>query len=212
MEPVYVFPGSFCPPTFGHFEIVCQAAEILPSVIVVCSRNPGKGDDWFTEDECRQMWLDAYELPDNVSVTTYSEMAQRGLDLSRVILVRGIRDGRDFFGEVRTIDDNVKNLGINKFFYIVTSEKYHDISSSRVRELALQGEIDRMKRFVPSIIASEMCVRFQEDEEVILPEPPFSLVGSGSDVDWFTAEREKSRNRFRPFSYRSRRHVNKQYD
>jgi hypothetical protein len=31
-------------------------------------------------------------------------------------------------------------------------------------------------------------------------------------MDWVTASREKSRNRFRPFSYRKRRHVVKQFD
>ena len=198
MEPIYVFPGSFCPPTYGHFEIVRKAAEILPSVIIVCSRNAGKGDDWFTEEECCQMWLGAYELPENVSVTTYADMAQRGLDLSCVVLIRGIRDGRDFFGEARTIDKNVKDLGINKFFYIVSGEQYCDISSSRVRELALQGEISRMKRFVPSMIASDMCVRFQDDEE--------------GDESWIELECRQARASRPASNYISRRRLHRKFD
>jgi pantetheine-phosphate adenylyltransferase len=181
MEPLYIFPGSFCPPTFGHFEIVCKAAEILPELTIVCSRNPAKGNDWFTEEECTQMWIQAYDLPDNIRVATFSDMSRESLDLSRVVLIRGIRDSRDFFGEAATINKNVKELGINKFFYIISSEKYRDISSSRVRELALQGEIQRMKHFVPSIIASDMCVRFQEDEEEedSLPSHHVTISGCG---------------------------------
>ena len=182
MEPIYIFPGSFCPPTYGHFEIVRQAAEILPELIIVCSRNPTKVNDWFTEDECVQMWLDAYMLPENVSVTTFSEIGKRDLDLSGVVLVRGIRDDRDLIGESRVIEDNLRKLGINKYLYIVAGDQFHKISSTRARELALQGEIDRMKRFVPSIIATTMCVRFQEDEVDYPEELSFVIPVSNQQV------------------------------
>ncbi|MFH1142286.1 MAG: adenylyltransferase/cytidyltransferase family protein [Candidatus Uhrbacteria bacterium] len=207
MEPIYIFPGSFCPPTYGHFEIVRKAAEILSELTIVCSRNPAKGNDWFTEEECARMWIDVYDLPDNVRVATFSDMARENLDLSRVVLVRGIRDGRDFFGEAATIDKNVKELGIDKFLHIVCSEEYREVSSSLVRELALQGEVDRMKRFVPSIIASTLMAKGKFEADRLVNE---DIYREGND--WRAAERDMVRARFEPDSYRNLRHMNRQYD
>jgi pantetheine-phosphate adenylyltransferase len=199
MEPIYVFPGTFCPPTFGHFEIARKTCEMVPALTIVCSRNPDKENDWYTEEECCQMWMSGYNLPENVTVTTHSKITQQDLDMSRVVIVRGLRDELELVNEVSVIHKNLKELGIDKYLYIISGDQFRNISSTRVRELVYKGQKEQLEHFVPKEIASDILFRFQENEK-------------SEGIDWFTTEREKSRNRFRPFSYRSRRHLIKQFD
>ena len=49
MKPVFVYPGTFCPPTYGHLAIVRKAAKLFPRDVlnIVCSFNPGKKTTCF---------------------------------------------------------------------------------------------------------------------------------------------------------------------
>ena len=69
MKPIYVYPGTFCPPTYGHLRIVQRSADLFDRVLILCSVNSAKNANWFTPEECRDFWL-AYDLPDNVTVST----------------------------------------------------------------------------------------------------------------------------------------------
>ena len=63
MNNLFIYPGSFDPPTYGHFHIVKKFVDIynLP-LTIVCSENPDKQDGWFTTDEVKAMWK-TYDLP-----------------------------------------------------------------------------------------------------------------------------------------------------
>jgi len=154
MEPTYIYPGSFCPPTYGHFGIVKKAAAVLPHVTIVCSRNSEK-DYWFSEDECVAMW-NAYKLPENVDVTTFFKISQSGIDLTSVILIRGIRDSQDFIDEAKTIDLNFNKLGIDKYLHIVACPELKDISSSQVRQMATDLDIANLHKYVAPLVITAL--------------------------------------------------------
>ena len=44
-----VCPGSFCPVTNGHIDILRRAAELFDEVIVLVMTNPDKHYDFTTE-------------------------------------------------------------------------------------------------------------------------------------------------------------------
>ena len=113
MEYIYLCPGSFCPVTFGHLDVVKRASDIFPEVTVVCSTNTDKNSRWFTEIECRQMWL-TYSLPANVKLKTFTEALMEKYDTSRIVMIRGIRGEMDLETENQVMLLNSKKFGSRK--------------------------------------------------------------------------------------------------
>ncbi len=166
MEPVYIYPGSFCPPTYGHLGIVKKAAAALPHLTIVCSRNSEK-DYWFSEDECAIMWR-AYKLPENVDVTTFSKISSTDVDLASVVLIRGIRDSQDFLDEAKTIDINFGKLGIDKYLHIVACPELKDISSSQVRQMATEVDIANLHKYVAPLVITTLLTKVLQLDNLLM--------------------------------------------
>ncbi|MFA5986650.1 MAG: adenylyltransferase/cytidyltransferase family protein [Parcubacteria group bacterium] len=134
MKTTAVYPGCFTPPTHGHFQIAKRSAEIFPEVTIICSTNEAKnGTRWFSEEECKTMWQH-YPLPKNVLIKTFAEYSQEYVDLSRIIMIRGIRDENDMENEKRVMKLNKEQFGIDKIFYILAEKEFAGISASRARK------------------------------------------------------------------------------
>lgn len=137
MNNLFIYPGSFDPPTYGHFHIVKKFVEIynLP-LTIVCSENPDKQDGWFTTDEAKTMWK-TYDLPKGVEVLSLSELrANYSHKEYRFIMVRGIRDNKDAEYEKEIMIYNNKEYHIDNFIYIYGDKNFLNISSTKVREQA----------------------------------------------------------------------------
>ena len=158
MKPIYVYAGSFCPPTYGHLAIVKKAAELFPKLLILCSSNPEKDSRWFSEAECREMWL-TYKLPENVEVATYSASAH-DLDPKDIVLIRGIRNEKDLDDEKRVVILNSK-VGIDKYFYLMSECAYRGISSSKARRAAKKPDLDALKHLVAPSIVSRLIEKAQ---------------------------------------------------
>jgi len=170
MEYIIVYPGSFCPPTYGHLHIVRKAAKIFPELTVVCSTNPDKKSRWFSEEECKEMW-NAYMLPLNVTVKTFSEFTESKPDLSNLIMVRGIRDETDLDEEKKVVMLNKEMFDIDKYFYIFSSPTLEGVSSSKVREQAQNLEINQLAKYVAPLVISKLL------EKVLKVKNIFMVVG-----------------------------------
>jgi len=156
MQTVCVYPGTFCPPTFGHLEIVKKAAEIFGEIYVICSANPDKeGTVLFSPEECREMWR-FYDLPKGVRIATLGKFMEKEIDFSRVVMVRGVRDDRDFEYEKKVMMGNNRELGIDKFLVVVSDEKFKDISSTLARDLAAKGDTEELYRIVIREVAEKL--------------------------------------------------------
>ena len=131
---LFIYPGSFCPPTYGHLEILKKVADVESFIYVVCSSNPEKNDNWFTEEECKQMWL-AYDLPSNVEVKTFTEwsclLKQKGFTADNIIMIRGVRNEDDLQQEMEVIKLNYNKYNLNKYMFIFADSEFTDISSSK---------------------------------------------------------------------------------
>lgn len=57
---IYIYPGTFSPPTWGHMHIVEKAYELIKDarypITIICSVNPDKGRNWFTPEESKELW------------------------------------------------------------------------------------------------------------------------------------------------------------
>lgn len=153
METVYVYPGSFCPPTFGHLHILAKAAEIFPEVVVVCSVDPEKENRWFTPEECKAMWQ-TYKLPTNTIVETFDRFKDKVPDMSCIVMVRGIRNRDDAEHEKEIMLYNKSRFGIEKYFYVFCDNGFEEISSSDARKTAEDLNFKSLSKHVSPLVIS----------------------------------------------------------
>lgn len=190
MKPKYVYPASFCPPTFGHLYIVARAAELFPELILICSRNPEKNHVWFTPEENKRLWA-TYELPPNVKVKTFEELSASHLDMSSIIMVRGVRDGNDAKYEKKVMLFNRENFGITKYVYLFCDPAYKHISSSSTRKFADGLELEKLAEYVSPLVISALL------EKVLNIRHLFMVVGkpgTGKSTFLKTLEKENVNN------------------
>lgn len=167
MNEVYVYSGTFSPPTFGHLSVVTQSARMFSELIIICSENPSKKNNWFSPEELKQLWQ-TYQLPKNVRVMTLPEFRERKIKTSKIVLVRGIRGDEDFSSEQQVIALNYKQFGVNKYFYIVSSKKYKNISSSKVRRDIENLNFRSLGRSVSPLIISALLEKFLQSRNIFM--------------------------------------------
>ncbi|MEI6379215.1 MAG: adenylyltransferase/cytidyltransferase family protein [Candidatus Falkowbacteria bacterium] len=167
MEAVYVYAGTFAPPTRGHISIIRQAAAILPALLVVCSENPNKTDKWFTPDQCKAMFA-GYSLPRNVTVLTLAEFKQLSPRKSSIVLIRGLRDASDCAQEQAVMMLNREQFGITKYFYIFGADKYRDVSSTAARQAAEQLDLRSLYRLVSPLVISALLEKVLRARNIFL--------------------------------------------
>lgn len=154
---LWVYPGSFCPPTYGHLRLLERATEMFPNLIVVCSNDSAKKDRWFSMAECKKMW-ESYNLPTGKSVLiqTLNEFMRRKEEPSRIVVVRGIRDDSDWEREKEVAILNRRQFGISRYFYLLSENKYENVSSSLARVMAENLEIESLHQFVSPLVISSL--------------------------------------------------------
>lgn len=141
-----VFPGSFCPPTYGHLDIVMRASRIFERITIVCSRSEEKYY-WFTQEECVQLWH-SYKLPKNVDVITFEQARERGLVGSELLMIRGVRGGEDYAYEAEIMKYNHEKFEIDDFLYLISNPELKNISASRARALAEHSSLLELSQVV----------------------------------------------------------------
>lgn len=146
MGKVAIFSGTFCPPTFGHLEVVREACKTFTELIILCSVNPNKNGNWFTQQECKNLWY-SYPLPSNANVMTFNELVKTKPKTQDIILVRGVRNSDDLLEEQKVMELNFHDFGIKDFYYICTDKHFSEISSSKVRQMTENLQIQDLHRY-----------------------------------------------------------------
>jgi pantetheine-phosphate adenylyltransferase len=167
MKPVYVYPGTFSPPTFGHLSIVRQAAAIFSEVIILCSENPKKEKAWFTPEECKELWK-TYALPKNVKTMTQEEFKLLSVKSADLIIVRGLRNSDDLEQEKEVMLLNRDRFGIKKYFYIFGPDRNQDVSSSKVRQEAANLKLKNLSRQVSPLVISALLEKVLRVKNIFL--------------------------------------------
>jgi len=167
MKPVYVYPGTFSPPTFGHLNIVRQAAILFPEVIILCSENPEKKEVWFTPEECKELW-ETYALPKNVKTMTQAEFKHSFTKKTNMIIIRGLRNANDLEQEARVMLLNKNQFGIKKYLYIFGPNKNQNISSSKVRQEVTGLKLKNLSRQVSPLVISALLEKVLRAKNIFL--------------------------------------------
>ena len=158
---IAIFAGSFDPPTYGHLNIIERARHIFDEIDVVIAVNPEK-KCLFSDKERLDVLKSLVSEWKNVSVHTWSGLIvdyakKRGAK----VMLRGIRNVRDFSYEFdlalmnRTLNNSIET------FLISTDPKYFIVKSSAIKDLAAFGA--DVSEMVPPVIASMLKEKFNKN-------------------------------------------------
>lgn len=135
MQTNALFPGSFDPFTYGHYDIVQRALELFDHVIIGIGNNTSK-KRYFELSEVVDGIRQCFPDKTRVSVEVYDELTASFAAKNNIThIVRGLRNTTDFEYENSIAQANrYINPDLDTVF-LITSPKYAYISSSIIREL-----------------------------------------------------------------------------
>jgi pantetheine-phosphate adenylyltransferase len=158
------YPGSFDPITNGHLDVLVQALNIAPKVIVAIGIHPGKTPLFSFEERAeliRQAIADV--LPsraDDVSVVSFDRLV---VDAARAhkahLLIRGLRDGTDLDYEMQMAGMNQQMAPDVQTVFLPAGVASRPITATLVRQIAGMG--GDVSAFVPKVVdaALKACRR-----------------------------------------------------
>ncbi len=160
MKKIYVYPGTFCPPHYGHIALANRAAAAFGEISVICSVNPAKEEkNVFTPEECKKMWQ-TYKLGKGVKVATFDEFMKKWNGKDALVMIRGIRDNNDIIYENAVMIYNRDHYGINHYHYIIGDKKFEKFSSTAARAAAQSGDIAKLNELVNSRVAALVLAKY----------------------------------------------------
>ncbi|CAK7256163.1 MULTISPECIES: pantetheine-phosphate adenylyltransferase [unclassified Shinella] len=156
------YPGSFDPITNGHIDVLVQALDVAPKVIVAIGIHPGKTPLFsFKEraDLIRQSIVEA--LParaGDVSVVSFSNLV---VDAAREhgarLLIRGLRDGTDLDYEMQMAGMNRQMAPDVQTVFLPAGVASRPITATLVRQIAAMG--GDVSAFVPAPVFTALKAR-----------------------------------------------------
>ncbi|MCP4005206.1 MAG: pantetheine-phosphate adenylyltransferase [bacterium] len=147
MKRVAVYPASFDPITNGHLDLIDRASSLFDELVVAVATNVEKGGT-FTVEERVEMIREVLKGRENIRVDTISGLLVEYMrsQKSRVV-IRGMRALSDFEYEFEMALMNSHLFPEMETVFLMTSERWFYVSSSRLRELVRFGT--DVSEFVP---------------------------------------------------------------
>jgi len=146
---VAIYPGSFDPLTLGHLDIIERSLHVVDELIVAVSNNDKK-NHMFDADIRVSLIKDTVDsfddnLKKKITVEKFDHLlVDYAKSKNSNIIIRGLRAVSDFeyeflmTGMNRTIDKDIETI------FLMSSEKYHFISSRFIKEIhSLGGDISK---------------------------------------------------------------------
>ncbi|MCD2184434.1 pantetheine-phosphate adenylyltransferase [Rhizobium sp. TRM96647] len=159
---VAFYPGSFDPITNGHLDVLVQALNIAPKVVVAIGIHPGK-TPLFSFDEradlIRQAIAEA--LPARAADVTVVSFDKLVVDAARShaahLLIRGLRDGTDLDYEMQMAGMNQQMAPDVQTVFLPAGVASRPITATLVRQIAGMG--GDVSAFVPRVVDAALKAR-----------------------------------------------------
>jgi len=149
MSKIGIYPGTFDPITHGHIDIIKRALKIVNKLIIAVSNDHSK-EYLFTSDERvriikKSLFKDLRFKSNNIKILSFNTLTTSLCIKNKAnIIFRGLRAVSDFeyeflmTGMNRSIDNEIETI------FLMSSEKYHFISSRFIKEIhSLGGDISK---------------------------------------------------------------------
>ncbi|MFN5588484.1 MAG: pantetheine-phosphate adenylyltransferase [Holosporales bacterium] len=155
-----IYPGTFDPPTNGHFDIISRAARLVDRLIVAVAPNAGKNPLFTPAD--RVSMLEEH-LPNLKLVSLPQVQMMRGLlvdfahDHDATVIFRGLRAVADFDYELQMAMMNTRLAPHIETVFLMASETHQFLASKLVKEVAFLG--GDISSFVPESIQRHLSAK-----------------------------------------------------
>ncbi len=159
---VAFYPGSFDPITNGHIDVLVQALNVAPKVIVAIGIHPGKTPLFSFEERAELIRLSIAEaLPEragDVSVVSFSNLVVDAARSHRAgLLIRGLRDGTDLDYEMQMAGMNRQMAPDVQTVFLPAGVASRPITATLVRQIAAMG--GDVSAFVPAPVFAALKAR-----------------------------------------------------
>ncbi|MDQ0453825.1 pantetheine-phosphate adenylyltransferase [Rhizobium paknamense] len=156
------YPGSFDPMTNGHLDVLVQALNVVPRVIVGIGVHPGKVPMFSFEERADLIRRSLHEvLPlraGDIEVIAFDGLA---VDAARghgaTLLVRGLRDGSDLDYEMQLAGMNRQMAPDIQTIFLPAGTASRPITATLVRQIATMG--GDVSAFVPNAVLQALKSR-----------------------------------------------------
>ena len=149
MSKIGIYPGSFDPITFGHLDIIQRSLNVVDTLIVAVSDNKSKNHFINIDDRLTLIEATIKNLPPEdqkkITIEKFDNLLVHYVKAKKAsVIIRGLRAVSDFeyeflmTGMNRSIDNEIETI------FLMSSEKYHFISSRFIKEIhSLGGDISK---------------------------------------------------------------------
>jgi pantetheine-phosphate adenylyltransferase len=146
-----LFPASFDPVTNGHLDLIHRARRVFPELVVAVATNIGKSGTFTIEERLDMMQSALGELP-GVLITAFDGLVvDFAHEIGAGVIIRGLRANADFEYEFEMALMNRHMKPEIETLFLMTSQEYFYVSSSRLKELVHFGA--DVSEWVPQIVA-----------------------------------------------------------
>ncbi|MBB4010339.1 pantetheine-phosphate adenylyltransferase [Allorhizobium taibaishanense] len=158
------YPGSFDPMTNGHLDVLVQALNVAPKVVVGVGIHPGKVP-MFSFDERAELIAASLgdTLPEragDISVVAFDGLAvDAARDHGATLLVRGLRDGSDLDYEMQLAGMNRQMAPDLQTVFLPAGSASRPITATLVRQIAAMG--GDVSAFVPAPVSRALQSRLK---------------------------------------------------
>ena len=157
-----VYPGTFDPLTLGHQDVVNRVAAHHESVVVAISDS--RSNTLFTMAERVDMAKAILVGLPNVRVMSFSGLVTDfARDIGASLIVRGLRDARDFDYERRMASLNRILQPTIDTHFIIPDDRYQSITGTLVREIAMMG--GDVRAFVNPVVLAALQEKYLKRQQ-----------------------------------------------
>jgi pantetheine-phosphate adenylyltransferase len=148
--PLAVFPASFDPVTNGHLDIIERARSVFDELIVAVASNVSKSGLFNTEERVGILKEVLRDVPGIRIDVVDGLLVDYARQVGARVVIRGLRAMSDFEYEFEMALMNKHLYPDLETVFMMTSQKYFYVSSSRLKELIRFGS--DVSAFVPPIV------------------------------------------------------------